>query len=118
MNRREAMASLVTTIAIPEIAQETFQINHSGTIANSVFPSPPIPSKEDRDKEYAVCKLRGHTPTVWGNLHTVYTNTVFVAIQDAPQDQYQAERSTGWETCWFCKKQYRYVTKIEEKDAQ
>jgi hypothetical protein len=73
-------------------------------------------AEDETAKAYEICKQRGHVPTVAGNLHGPYvTNAVFIGIPDRPVDNYAAETSTAWSTCWYCKKQYRYVTKIEEK---
>jgi hypothetical protein len=72
-------------------------------------------AQDENAKAYEICKQRGHVATVEGNLHGPYvTNSVFIGIPDRPVDAYAAESSTEWSTCWYCKKQYRYVTRIEE----
>lgn len=117
MNRREAFTSIMAAIAVPAMAQES-QIITSGGAGCSIQKQSELPSREVRDKEYAICKLRGHTPTIFGETNNPIALTMqYWRVGDSPVDSYKAETSTGWQTCWYCKKQYRYVTKIEEKDA-
>lgn len=120
INRREMITGLVAASAVPSTAQAVSPV---GTIPGPGFQNPPMPSKEELEKEYATCKLRGHTPTSWGNIPSpdnpfaaVLSHAVFIAVQNSPVYRYQAQTSTGWETCWYCKKRYRYVTNIEEID--
>lgn len=112
MNRREALTYLAAAASIPVSAQS------GSTAITTIEPNAVqrVPSKEERDLQYKVCRERGHTPTNFGNMHeTLLVNAVFTIVSDTPFDEYRAETSTDWQTCWFCKKQYRYVTKIEEK---
>lgn len=80
----------------------------------------PKPSPEELAAQYKICQLRGHIPTD-GNISfstfAVITPEMIAAHTPHPRTPYVPESSTGWQTCWYCKKQYRYVTKIEEKES-
>ena len=75
----------------------------------------------EMERQYAICKQRGHVATIPGNYPIMNAGNpaVFHVREPAAPVLYKAEdtTSTEWATCWYCKKEYRFVTvtKIEEK---
>jgi len=69
------------------------------------------------DREYEICKQRGHVATIWGNTHGVISSpAVFTITPDRPsQIGYNLRTETSWETCFYCKRQFRFVTTMEEQ---
>ena len=128
MNRRELIAGAgMAAMAAPLIAQEgsataapTLPTGISVT-ANSLLVNSQkrvIPPEEKR-AQYAICKERGHRPTIYGNDPGIFlaTPAVFIAIPDAPPKPYPQVGESEWQTCWYCGARWRFVTKMEEEGA-
>ena len=64
MNRREALTFMAAAAAVPAMGQT----NDLGGM-NLIRPVPPSP--EDRKREYAICKVRGHSLEYPNNFVTV-----------------------------------------------
>jgi hypothetical protein len=102
MNRRQMLTNL--PLAATGMAMQT-----NGLITN--------PKPSGTIEQYSICRQRGHVATIpgWQPYGTVFDDRIPQPIPPGPEDHYRASSFTAWQTCWFCKKQYRYVTTIEEQ---
>ena len=87
-----------------------------GTIKRS------LPRKRD-DAQYAICRQRGHVaqnPEVWEG--GTYTGTIDSMVHSAhkvsdasPVSRYEERVESPWQTCFYCKRDFRTVTTLEER---
>ncbi len=122
MNRREVVLGMAAAaVAVPAAAQQGW-ISTGTTTQVDPFqpPQPPWPCKEERDAQYKICLLRGHVETIYGinnNVQQGGLGGMYVTMSsDRPATPYLAHSATDWRLCFYCKKRYRYVTNIEEKE--
>lgn len=74
-------------------------------------------SKAELDKQYEVCKVRGHVAAPGISQQFTPPNVPPPMNPNPAPQGYMAESETPWSTCYYCGRQWRYVTKIEEKVA-
>lgn len=100
MNRRQAitaMAGVVTIAAATGAEAQTGFLAYSGGSEYVVFQPTPVPP-EERKRQYAICKERGHVAG-----QNQITNAIYY---DPSQPQF--------DTCKFCGTSFRWVTTMEE----
>lgn len=68
-----------------------------------------------RKREYEICKVRGHVPTIEGNGHFETVNTIYVSVPDKAARAYEDHIEGPWRECFHCGTRYRFVTNIEEQ---
>jgi hypothetical protein len=115
MNRRDfAKSAALAAVGVPAAAAlSQSPLTSTGT---GLFGQNPAAAPKRNDAEYAICRVRGHIPTAFGTGRGfVVVPAVFHSVPDRPSGGYSSESSTNWETCFYCGRQYRFVTKIEEK---
>ena len=90
------------------------QLNAPGVQSPPSRPTPtthrPERTHAEEQRQYEVCKQRGHVadPTMPASMPNPPT---------APQG-YVAQSETPWQTCYYCGKDWRYMTKIEERQHE
>ena len=96
--------------------RETLRLALAGPVTATV-----ASADDTLSKQYEVCKLRGHVATSWGSRHGITSvDAVYHEIADQPQGvaTQPGHRVNGeWQICWYCKKQFRTVEYLEERDA-
>jgi hypothetical protein len=96
MNRREVLTGIAAAISVP----------------------PEMTITDRLRAQYEICKVRGHRPTIWGNVNPLVTFSLgYMVISDGPPPIYPNVGEGQWQTCWDCKTVYRFNTTIEEKDT-
>jgi hypothetical protein len=100
MNRRDAIKNTVgivaATVTAPVHAQESTMLSH-GYIQAVPDKIPP----EERKKQYAICKVRGHAAAEIFEVEAIYHGPDYVEPS----------------TCRYCGTVYRFVTTMEESNT-
>lgn len=108
MNRREVMTAGVVAAVASTLGAQIETNCPTGLICSE--------ADQARRKQRLVCSERGHTPTVFGNSHGLEATTmIFRSIPDRAQGPYPQCGPSEWQTCWYCKTRYRFVTTLEEQ---
>jgi len=100
MNRRELIAgAAAVVVAAPAVSQTMdSSVSYCHAVGQNLVCDVP-PSLEERNRQYAICKDRGHVAEI-------SLGVTFAAVYNADQ--------SSWSTCKYCRTQFRYVTTMEE----
>lgn len=128
MNRRELIAAgVAAAVGVPAAAQQSWKIECTpeNCLTTNLSPFGPTPeanilggthalSAEEKAQQYALCQERGHTPTIFAPTFQA-TYATGIIQQDHRPAVYPNLGSGEWQTCWYCKTRYRFVTTMEEE---